>query len=285
MRLLSLATLAMAVVACGGSAPVGTSSEPEPSSTVAPATGEATLEPTVEETEEPTLEPSASPTEELTPTPSPTPMLTPRPTARPTAPPAPTSEASKLDPILLVWSSDGYVTAQVILPVVNTGGVWIELDEYGSQFTIFDSSGGIVETTSFDSAAPAELAPGETGYLVGEIFTDEYPRGDFVSVEADGYFGDIDPVERLTVENTRIRGSSLDGVEVTGQVVNPGTERVDNADVVAIFFDSSDAVVGYAYGYAENIEPGAKRAFSIDSSFAEIRPADIERAEFYASPW
>jgi hypothetical protein len=187
--------------------------------------------------------------------------------------------------VLLTWVSSGYVTAQVILPVVNDGGTWIELSSYQSDFTIYAPDGGITETTGFRAAAPRLLAPGERSYLVGEVFTNDHARSEFDRVEADGRYGEAREAPRLTVENTRVRKGGLDGVEATGEVHNPGTEDVDNADVVAIFFDADDQIIGYANGYVDNISPGGRRSFQIDSSFAEIRLGDIDRTEFYASSW
>lgn len=212
---------------------------------------------------------------------------TPAATKRPSLAPRPTSNAAKGDPVLLTWSSSGYVTAQVIVPVVNQGGTWIELDPYGSQFTIFDVGGSVTESSSFDTAAPTLLAPGATAYMVGETFGDDHPRSAYDRVEVDVYYGEArEPEGSLTVENTTLRRASYgDGVEVTGQVRNGGPEKVENATVVAIFMDGNGDLIGFASGYVENVEPGGSRSFEIDSSFAEIRLSDIQDTKFFADDW
>jgi len=177
------------------------------------------------------------------------------------------------------------VTAQVILPVVNDGGTWIKLQESQSQFTIYDQDGSVTETQGFRAAGPKRLAPGETGYLVGEVFSDDHPRAAYDRVEADAYYEEADQADRVTVDNVRVRRASLDGVEVTGEATNQSVERIDNADVVAVFFDAEGNILGYASGFVENIEPNGRRAFQIDSSFAEIRLGDVDETLVWVSPW
>jgi len=227
---------------------------------------------------------SAAATAELTAAPA---SVAATPTSGSTGPPAPSLDASKLEPILLTWSDGGYVTAQVILPVVNTGDAWIHVSEFDSSFTIYNADGGIVETDSFDAAAPNRIAPAGESYLVGEVFEDAHPLSDYVRVEADGYYEEVDGPHAavLTVENQDVRKGSLDSIEVVGEIHNSGTEAAENADVVAIFFNSAGDPIGFARGFAENIEAGGKRAFQIDSSFAEIPLTDIAETQVYASPW
>jgi hypothetical protein len=178
------------------------------------------------------------------------------------------------------------VTAQILLPVTNTGGVWISLDEFDSQWTAYDPSGAITETGRFDAAAPKLLAPTGESFLVAEWFGDEHNAGDFASVEADGYFTDAEMPDGLLIpSNVTTRKHDFGGVEVVGELENTGQSTVDNADVVALFFDDSGNVLGFASGYAENIAPGGTRTFQIDSSFAEIKLADIAETRVFASPW
>jgi hypothetical protein len=262
MRIASRLTLtALLVIGCSGTQPLGTRA-PETTPTAAATPTSAS-----------TATATATPTE--------------APTPRPTATRKPSAGASKGEPILLTWASSGYVTAQVIVPVYNTGDTYIELDEFDSSFTIYDPDGSVTETDRFDAAAPKILAPGGTSYLVGETFGDDHPRSAYDRVEADGYFGEVDPPTDiiLVAENIRVRRHSLGGVEVTGEIRNLGSERSENADVVALFLDANGQPLGFARGYVENVEPDGTRAFQIDSSFAEIRLADIAETLVFASDW
>lgn len=284
LRFAALLVIAIALVACSA-APAATpivifvTPEPGEPSPQTPAAAPATQQPPTEAPVD-----VSTPTPTTQPTPSATPSPTPTPT--PTRAPRPTASASKGDPLLLTWASHGYVTAQVIIPVVNDGGTWIRLQEYQSQFTIYDRDGSVTETQGLRAAAPKRLAPGETGYLVGEVFSDDHPRAAYDRVEADAYYDEADQAERVTVDNVRVRRASFgDGVEVTGEATNSSDERIDNADVVALFFDAEGNILGYASGFVENIEPNGRRAFQIDSSFAEIRLGDVDETQVWVSPW
>lgn len=210
------------------------------------------------------------------------PPVTTRPaTARPT--PRATANATKGDPILRTWSDGGYVTAQIILPVQNTGGIWIELSDFESNFTIYHEDGGIIETGSFYIAAPTLLGPGEEGYLLGETFSDDEPASAYARVDADAYYDDARPSEvELTVENTDVKKQSYGELEVSGEVRNPGTERIDSATVAAVFLDDRGEVLGFAWTYLDNIEPNDTRAFEATTS-ADIGLADIAETIYYAS--
>lgn len=272
------ATLALVlVVGCTSVTPAGTlpPATPDPGESAVPGTAQPTAT-------EPTFSPSATAPTVATEHPTATP------TKAPTIAPRPSANARKGDPIMIVSSSSGgYVTAQVILPVFNTGNTWIKLSEYESAYTIYDAEGGIVDSGNFDSAAPKRIAPTGMSYLVGESFSNDYPRSAYNHVEADAYFdevnGPIDP--ELSVGNTRVSKGSFGGLKVVGEVTNLGTERVDNGDVVAIFFNANGDVIGFASGYVENVEPGGKRAFELSTSFAEISLGDLAETQFFASPW
>ena len=182
-----------------------------------------------------------------------------------------------------VWGSYGYVTAQVMLPVENTGGTWVEVIDYESTFTIRDESGGIVESESFYVAAPRFLGPGQTGYLLGESFGDEHPQSDYVEVEADAYYDEAhEPEVVLTVENADVRRQSYGGLEVTGEIRNPGAFRVDSAELAALFVGHDGELLGFGWTFVDNIEPNDTRAFELTTS-ADLRIADIGETLYFAS--
>lgn len=254
---------AIGIVGCGGTAaPIA-----EPSGTAIasaiPSTPGASARPTPEAT--PTEAPT--PSEEPTPEPTATPEPTPSPTRTPTPTPAPSADARKGDVFMYVDEDFGYVTGQIILEVENAGTTWIEILDFQSNYTVFDADGAITETGDFTVAVPSLVAPGDTAYLLGEVFSDTSRLRDYATVEADGYYEEADePDVMLAIENSRVRpGQFGGGVEVVGQVVNPGSSRIDNAYVGAVFLDDAEDPIGIAWTFAENIEPGGKRAFTADS--------------------
>jgi hypothetical protein len=247
---------------------------------VTPSPGPATQAPTAEPTVTATLVPTSVPTVVATATT----VVTPAPTQPRSAPPS--SSVTQYDPLFATYYSDGYLTVQILLPVINDGNTWVELDEFNSSWTAYDSSGAVTETNSFDAAAPKWLAPGATSYLVSEWFGDQHKPADFNTVQASGRYKGVDaPDTILTTSNITTRKHEFGGVEVTGVAHNPGTTDIDNADVVAIFYNANGTVLGFAKGYIDNATANADTAFQIDSSFATISLADIAKTEVYASPW
>jgi hypothetical protein len=117
-------------------------------------------------------------------------------------------------------------------------------------------------------------------------FGDEHNLDDFASVEAVSYYEDVDmPDGFLAADNVQTRRGDFSGVEVVGSVTNMGSLEVENADVVALFFDDLGNELGFARGYIENIPAGGDRAFQISSDFADIKLAQIAETKVYASAW
>jgi hypothetical protein len=283
MRAARLALVSVIVIGCASINPVATQNLPSPTSQ--PDATSTTTAPPPNATA-PSVQPSSTPS--TAPTASPTSLPTPSatPTMRATPTPASTSSAEQGQPVLLTWASNGYVTAQILLPVTNTGNTWISLSEFDSQWTIYDSNGDIVETGTFDAAAPKVVAPTGSSYLVASWFGDAHRPSEFVSADADGYYKDVDqPSSILVADKVKTRAAVLGGVEVVGQISNLGDETVDNADVVAVFYNSSGDLLGFASGFADNIPAMGTRSFQIDSSFADIKLSQVADTEVYASAW
>lgn len=140
-------TLLLAVILVGCSS--GQLADDAPSGDEAPSASEATAEST----------PTAVPTPDPTPTRQPTPRPTPKPEA----------SVRKGEQIVIAWQpeySDRYVDYQVIIEVINDGTGWAELSAFNSDYTIFNTDGGIVTTGGFIYAYPEYVGPGETAYLV-----------------------------------------------------------------------------------------------------------------------
>ena len=150
---------------------------------------------------------------------------------------------------------------------MNTGSTWIEVTSFSSSYTIYARDGGITETSSFTIAVPSVVGPGETAYLLADIFTDEGRLADYDRAEADGYFEETaEPDAPLTVGNSRVRRAQFGGgVEVVGEISNPGSARVDNAQVGAVYLNGAGEPLGIAWTFAENVEPGGRRGFEATS--------------------
>jgi hypothetical protein len=247
----------LVVASCGGSQAIAsapaTGSGSIPSAGVTPAVTQATAQATA----------STGPSAVATATPQPT--FTPQPTReatpRPTAAPQATSDVHKGDIYLRLYRADGYVQGQVILEVTNTGGTWADISSYDSSYTIYAENGDITEASSFTSAAPHLIGPGETSYLFTDVF-DEAALADYDHAEGDGYYDDARELQIvLTVTDTKVRDQDFGGVEVVGKVNNPGSQRVDSCELGAIFLNAKGEPMGVAWTYVDNIEPGGSRSF------------------------
>lgn len=181
--------------------------------------------------------------------------------------------------------SFGYVSAQLITTVTNTGTTWIEISQFDSIWTIYDGTGGIIATGGYvEAMGPRYLAPGESAYVVASEFTGDYKKADFDHAQIDVYFNEANPTPNdLSTENTRTRRDSSGDIEVTGEIRNSGSERVDSVAVLAVFLGADGQPLGFADGLFDNVESGSTRAFQITSSFAEIALSDIAETIVYAS--
>lgn len=261
-------TVVLVLVGCTGATMVGSSSEPERSFSEGTDAGtreptDATAEPTASPTEVPTATPEPTPTPEPTATVEPTPT----PTRTPTPTPAPSADAARGELYLRITEDGGYIQGQVIQEVVNTGSTWIEVNSFDSSYTVYAPDGGITETSTFTVSVPSIVAPGETAYLLGEIFTDDGRLADYERAEADGYFEETDePDDPLTIGNSRVRRAEYGGgVEVVGEVSNPGSARIDTAQIGAVFLNAAEEPLGIAWTFADNVEPGGRRGFEARS--------------------
>jgi hypothetical protein len=235
---------------------------------VTPSPGQATAQPQVSSLPTPTS------------TPAPTSTQAPAPTATAQS----TSAAEQGETVMRTSESFGYVTAQLITVVTNTGTTWIEISQYDSNWTIYDKTGGVISTGGYvEAIGPRFLGPGEMGYVVASDFNGDYRQSDFDHGDIDVYFNEANPTPSdLSTENTRVRKDSSEDVEVTGEIRNSGTSRVDSVTVLAVFLDASGQPLGFADGLFDNVEPGGTRAFQITSGLVEISLADIAQTVIYA---
>lgn len=273
MRRLTVSTLALVVMACGTAAPP-VASQPTPQIitvliTPAPATASPIATPA----------PGVSALPSLPSLPGPTVGATPTTPAAATASPA----GLRTGFFLYTDTDFGRVIGQVILRVENTGNTWIELLGFDSPWTIYDADGAITETGNFSIATPRLLAPGDTGYLLAELFS-EGSESDFVELDAEMYFNEArSPEAVLTVDATRVRRAEFGGgIEVVGQVRNDGADRVNTALVAAVFLNNAGEPIGMAWTFADNVESGGTRTFTAQSEFPRSMD-EIAQTLYFAS--
>ena len=284
LRRLGIALAAALAIGCTSITPAATSPSTEHGSTQPPPVTPIIIYVTPAPAT-PAPGSTTAPLRTAQPTPAPSlPGTEPPPVTPAPATPASTSGAEQDQAVLRTWTESGYVTAQVITPVTNTGTTWIELLQFDTNWTIYDATGGITATGSYASeVGPRYLAPGETGYVVADNFDNSDPKSAYATAEMDVYFNETTPQERLTVDDVKVKSDDIGGLEVLGQVTNPGSERVDSADVLAVFLDDSGSPLGFADGLAQNIEPGSPRAFTASASFVGISLSDVAQTLVYAS--
>jgi hypothetical protein len=213
------------------------------------------------------------------PTATPTPTATPRTTRRPTPSPAEAElERGRLE--LIAWKPrySDYVYYLVIQEVSNVGDGWAEMAAFDSSFEIFDADGAVVTTGNFLYAYPVALGPGQTGYLIEQGVEEGFRVDDFHSVTFDGRYRDLarPPDQALEVSNITLRRADYDdGLYVTGQAQNTGTEDIDSAHVAAIFFDDQGNIIGASTtNLLEHIDAGQTKAFETIGS-NPLRPSDV----------
>ncbi|MEO8626248.1 MAG: FxLYD domain-containing protein [Candidatus Limnocylindrales bacterium] len=177
------------------------------------------------------------------------------------------------------------MSAQLITTITNTGTTVLEVIQFDSVWTIYDSNGLVIATGGYvEAIGPRLLAPGETGYVAASEFTGDYKKSDFDHAEIDVYFDESNgSAYALTTENTRTRRNSSGDIEVTGEIRNDGTERVDSAEVLAVFLAADGTPLGFADGLFDNVEAGQTRAFQISTTFADIAFSDIADTKIFAS--
>jgi hypothetical protein len=226
---------------------------------------------------------SAAPTASGTPpeaTPGRTPTMPP-----PSPSPTPTPAVNIEEAQLRTWSYSGYVLAQVIVPVTNTGSTWVQLLPYESSYVIYGSDGSITARGEEGDFGfwPILLAPAETGYLAGATVSYEVNRHDFDRAEAHVRYEEASEFDRLEVTNTRVWRSN-GHIDISGELINRGSFVVEYATVNAIFLDANGDILGYVRGSTtESVGPDRQAEFDGYEPLAGLRLRDIAETVFQAS--
>jgi hypothetical protein len=179
--------------------------------------------------------------------------------------PPPEAELAQGDNVVLAWQSEtrDYVTYYVVVEIMNQGGGWGQLSPFGSDYTVLDSSGGIVTTGSFIYAYPEFVGPGETAYLVDYSIDESGIRpNQFASVQAKVRYDDVDEPDVTfdVADITWRRESSGGGLIATGFVT--ATAHVSDAAVAVLCFDGEGNVIGVTTtNLVQNVMAGERKAF------------------------
>jgi hypothetical protein len=240
----------------------------------APSLPSATAQPSLNATAVPTI--------------APTPTPTPAPTPPPTDTPAPTAAVHVVRQTLIPWQFDSFAEADVVVEVTNTGGTWVKLEAFQSDFTIYDKDGNVATTGNFLYAYPQFLAPGATGYLAEQMVTSDAKAVDLKTLEANTYFSEIDQSEAVVLTTAKVINKaaqySFDGPTTTGTVTNTSAQPVRSACVGAFYFDGADNLLGFSYtNLVENLAPGQTKGFSTVDGAPNIKLSSIKKTVVIAS--
>ena len=170
-----------------------------------------------------------------------------------------------------------------IIEVVNTSGKNLQL--YKCVFNFFDNNGKQLGTeASGDDWAPADIAPGETGYLYAYSPSARIPS----KVPLDN---GIKLVPEITVKETKHKIYDMpvsdvkmtrndDGsVSVSGKVGN--TRKSSSSIVVSVLFkDENDKVIAIESHYVTKIEPNTSKPFKA-TTYKKSDPEINKRIKSY----
>lgn len=229
LRAIATAVLAILLAACSGSASLESSSA------------------------NPASVSSAAPTSEA----SESGAATPEP-AEATASPQPAGDQGA-EPVISqtffkTWQdSIGTAHYQAILEVSNpTNGSVVDVSGGSQDYTIYDKSGSVITTGSFNYAWPPKIGPGAKSYLIDSGIFDEGTKlknvGKFEpstswSTEASG-----DPTELFPVSNVKVSAAPYEeGLQVSAVVKNNTNKNADQAVAGFVFFNADGKIIGGLY--------------------------------------
>jgi hypothetical protein len=172
------------------------------------------------------------------PTPTSSPAAASPAAASPAAAPAGAAEPALGEPVIATWKGRyGETRVQIIQPVRNNGGGWLQLPRSSSTYLITDSEGVEVARGVFTAALPEYIGPGDTGYLVDTLSAAFASADEFRSAETTV---DAIPVAKpdvaLSVGGVELSQGVDGGLRATGSVRNEGatTARSVVAGIVAV---------------------------------------------------
>jgi hypothetical protein len=170
---------------------------------------------------------------------------------------------------------------QIVAEVKNTGTGWA--DTYASSdFTILAKDGSVTDTDTAYFGVPRFLAPGASGYLLGEGQIDGGSSSDITKVEIEPTWTEADgPLAGVEPSKVKMKsGYYGDGVDVSGLVKNTGTDKVD-ANVFAILVGSGGKILGYNSTRVDGIGGGKSKGF-VAAGERNLKKSLVKKVMVYA---
>lgn len=172
---------------------------------------------------------------------------------------------------LIPWQDGENADANVIIEVRNISSSAIDLvaaaDSDG--YTVTDNTGNVFAAGSPTSFFPYEVAPGEIGFIAGEVMVGG--GADFaqmVHVTSDTTFKKAtlkDIVLTVSATTNKPGSDGRRGASTSGMVTNTSKTDVEEVDVGAFYYDSAGNLLGYSYGGPSNLKAGQTTAFVTDT--------------------
>jgi hypothetical protein len=212
------------------------------------------------------------------------PTATPDPTVLVTQPPALVATVEVTHTFMKPWKdSIGSIEYEIVVEVQNTGTAPAEISSGSNDYTIYDTSGGVLDTGSFLYAMPQVLLPGDFGYYVDSGFFDDGTALKSVG-KAEPSVQYSEATETPGVfEVTKVKVAKEaygTGLQVSGVVKNAGTEAATQPFVGVILFDGSGNVLGALYENSlENLAAGQSKGFK--SSYPGTPPLTVTQVKSF----
>ena len=200
------------------------------------------------------------------------------------------SEKEKVDYVLhdatttLTVTEYGSSYVYAIAEVENTGNVDLYLSDAG--FDLEDSNGKLLALYSVVSVSPSMIHPGEKAYIYGYDVVDDTSIT-YVAVPTIKAAKSKIECVRLPISDDSISEDTFGTVEIVGRVENTTDESQSLVKVSAIFFDADGKAIAGSYTYPDEIQPGGKQTFSINTMDVTIDMplSSIGHYELFAEPF
>ena len=200
------------------------------------------------------------------------------------------SEKEKVDYVLhdatttLTVTEYGSSYVYAIAEVENTGNVDLYLSDAG--FDLEDSNGKLLAQYSVVSVSPSIIHPGEKAYIYGYDVVDDTSIT-YVAVPTIKAAKSKIECVRLPISDDSISEDTFGTVEIVGRVENTTDESQSLVKVSVIFFDANGKAIAGSYTYPDEIQPGKKQTFSINTMDVTIDMplSGIGHYELFAEPF
>lgn len=229
------------------------------------------------------LSTSCSSPASLSTTPAATPSApTPSATALPTSAQA---NLIKTHELLFAWQDNhdaSLVGYQIIAVLENQGAGWADLIPTQSRFSVLDASGNTTVDGLFTFGYPEFIAPGATGYLVGDGLSGG-KVADFVTVTDSigplSFLFVTSPQATFVVSGITWRTEPPDylgpGLTATGTVTTAWPTEIKHVDVAVLCIGSDGAILGATEAQlSQSISPNQNTSFETVSTTPPLKPSD-----------